>query len=200
MEEKELIQSARKGNLEAFNDLILDYQDRVYNLAYYVLLDAQAAEDTTQKAFISAFQNIRQFKGGSFQAWLLRLVVNLCDKELRREHHPTVGPSGLKKPDPNEIEMAWGLAYNAESFVEWFDQAECGERLLRCLNQLPSMVRIAVVLVDVQRLDFLDAAAVLGVSVKLFKNYLALGRMRMMQGSYPYKRKTNVNWRSVTDS
>ena len=72
MEEKDLIHSARRGNLEAFNRLVLAYQDRVYNLAYYVLLDVQAAEDTTQKAFISAFQNIRQFKGGSFQVWLLR--------------------------------------------------------------------------------------------------------------------------------
>jgi len=113
MDEKDFIQSAKKGNLDAFNSLVLTYQDRVYNLAYYALSDAQAAENTTQKAFISAFHKIRQVRGRPFQVWLLRIVVNLCYEELRR-----------------------------------------------CLNPLPSMVRIAVTLVDIQQLDYVEAAEV----------------------------------------
>ena len=142
MDEKDFIQSAKKGNLDAFNSLVLTYQDRVYNLAYYALSDAQAAENTTQKAFISAFHKIRQVRGRPFQVWLLRIVVNLCYEELRR-----------------------------------------------CLNPLPSMVRIAVTLVDIQQLDYVEAAEVMGVPKEVLKCFLSLGRVGILQGSYQTKQR-----------
>jgi DNA-directed RNA polymerase specialized sigma24 family protein len=137
MDEKDLIQSAKKGDLEAFNNLVLTYQDRVYNLAYYALSDAQAAENTTQKVFISAFQKIRQVRRRPFQVWLLGIVVNLCFEELRRY-----------------------------------------------LNPLPSMVRIAVTLVDIQQLDYVEAAEIMGVPKEDLKYFLSIGRVRILQGSY----------------
>ncbi|MGW8143521.1 MAG: RNA polymerase sigma factor, partial [Anaerolineales bacterium] len=90
MDENGLIEDARHGDLDAFNRLILAYQDRVYNQAYRVLGEAQAADDATQEAFISAYKNLRSFRGGSFRAWLLRIVTNACYDELRRrKRRPT---------------------------------------------------------------------------------------------------------------
>jgi RNA polymerase sigma-70 factor (ECF subfamily) len=63
MDEVELIQAARKGDLNAFNRLILAYQDMVYSQAYRVLGDPQAADDAAQVAFISAYKNLRKFRG-----------------------------------------------------------------------------------------------------------------------------------------
>ena len=78
MDETGLIQDAQGGDLEAFNRLILAYQDRVYNQAFRVLGEYQSADDATQEAFISAYKSIRSFRGGSFRAWLLRIVTNAC--------------------------------------------------------------------------------------------------------------------------
>ena len=90
MDEIALITDARQGDLDAFNRLVLAYQDRVYSQAYRLLNDPHGADDATQEAFISAYKNLRSFRGGSFRAWLLRIVTNACYDELRsRNRKPT---------------------------------------------------------------------------------------------------------------
>ncbi|HEY4720682.1 MAG TPA: sigma-70 family RNA polymerase sigma factor, partial [Anaerolineae bacterium] len=84
MDENALIQSARKGDLNAFNTLVLAYQHQVYNLAYRIMGEQAAAEDATQDTFISAYKNLKSFRGGSFKSWLLRIVTNACYDDLRR--------------------------------------------------------------------------------------------------------------------
>jgi RNA polymerase sigma-70 factor (ECF subfamily) len=83
VDEKALIASARRGDTRAFNELVSHYQDMVYNVAYRILGDAEAAADAGQEAFLSAFQAIDKFKGGSFKAWLLRIATNACYDQLR---------------------------------------------------------------------------------------------------------------------
>ena len=68
--EEMLVQTARHGDLEAFNSLVLMHQERVYNLAYRILGDETAAADATQEAFLLAYRHIGRFKQGSFFAWL----------------------------------------------------------------------------------------------------------------------------------
>jgi RNA polymerase sigma factor (sigma-70 family) len=91
MDEEALIQSAKEGDLNSFNRLVLAYQDLVFTQACRLLNDDQAADDATQEAFISAFRSIRKYRGGSFRAWLLRIVTNACYDELRRrKRRPTI--------------------------------------------------------------------------------------------------------------
>ena len=66
MDETALINSAQQGDLNAFNTLILHYQDAVFNTAVRILGDEDQAQDAAQEAFISAFQSIKNFRGGSF--------------------------------------------------------------------------------------------------------------------------------------
>jgi len=72
MDETALLRAARKGDLEAFNRLVLAYQGLAYNVALRITGETRSAEDATQEAFISAFRSLRSFRGGSFRAWLLR--------------------------------------------------------------------------------------------------------------------------------
>jgi len=76
MEEDELIQRAKEGDLDCFNQLVERYQREVYNLPLRMLSNAPAAEDATQDAFLSAFRGIGKFRGGSFRAWLFRIAAN----------------------------------------------------------------------------------------------------------------------------
>ena len=84
MEEFALIRSARQGDLEAFNRLVLIHQDAVYNQAFWILRSREDAEDATQETFIRAYTNLSRFRNGFFLAWLLRIVTNTCIDELRR--------------------------------------------------------------------------------------------------------------------
>jgi len=64
MDEASLITAAQQGKVDAFNELVLTYQQQVYNLAYRILGDPASAADATQEAFISAFQSLPRFRGG----------------------------------------------------------------------------------------------------------------------------------------
>jgi len=66
MDESQMIGYAKEGDLDAFNRLVLAYQDVAYNVAYRMMGDPASAEDVTQEAFISAFKRLNTFRGGSF--------------------------------------------------------------------------------------------------------------------------------------
>src|SRR5215475_13101222 len=84
MDELALIKEAHRGHVESFNTLVLHYQVSVFNLAYRLIGETDAAADATQEAFISAYGHLSQFRGGSFKSWLMRIVTNSCYDELRR--------------------------------------------------------------------------------------------------------------------
>src|SRR5512136_2643651 len=106
MDEAALIQSARKGDLDSFNSLVLVYQHQVYNLAYRIMATEAAAADATQEAFISAYKNLKSFRGGSFKSWLLRIVTNACYDELRkRKRRPATSLEDLMGDEYGEGEF-----------------------------------------------------------------------------------------------
>jgi RNA polymerase sigma-70 factor (ECF subfamily) len=84
MDERELIDGAQQSDLGAFNQLVLNYQSVAFNVAYRIMGDPDSAADATQDAFISAYRNIKRFRGGSFRSWILRIVTNACYDELRK--------------------------------------------------------------------------------------------------------------------
>src|SRR5512142_1843577 len=100
MDEPALIRDAQTGDLDAFNRLVLAYQDIAFNLALRMLNDEDAAADATQTAFISAYRNLHAYRGGSFRAWVLRMVTNSCYDELRKRHrHPTTSLEPMTDDD-----------------------------------------------------------------------------------------------------
>lgn len=78
--------------MDAFNHLVLTYQEQVFNLTYRMLNDEMAAEDAAQNTFINAFQHIKSFRGGSFRAWILRIAANTSYDELRRKKRKPTQP------------------------------------------------------------------------------------------------------------
>lgn len=179
MDEIALISDARQGDLDAFNRLVLAYQDRVYSQAYRVLNDSQGADDATQEAFISAYKNLRSFRGGSFRAWLLRIVTNACYDELRRrKRKPTTSLEPLDDSG-DEIESPHWIADPGELPEENVIRAELGKAIQNCLEKLPVDFRVVMVLVDVQGMDYLEAADVVGKPLGTVKSRLARARGRM---------------------
>ena len=174
-----LIQDAKNGDLDAFNCLVLAYQDLLYNQAYRMLGEEEAAADATQNAFISAYRNVCSYRGGSFRAWLLRIVTNACYDELRRRKRRPTTPLEPLDGDDEEVESPGWLADPAESPEQAAERAELSRALKHCLEDLSPEFRSVVVLVDLQGLDYLEAAQVIGSPVGTVKSRLARARLRM---------------------
>ena len=179
MHEAALIQDACRGDLDAFNRLVLAYQDLVYNQAYRLMGDFDAAEDATQDAFIAAYRKLDTYRGGSFKAWLLRIVTNLCYDELRRrKRRPTTPLEPLDQED-EEVESPRWLSDPAESPEQRAERAELSRALQRCLDGLPPEFRAVVALVDIQGMDYTEAAQATGNPLGTIKSRLARGRLRL---------------------
>ena len=179
MDEAYLIQAAIDGDLEAFNHLITTYQVVVYNQAYRVLGEADAADDTTQDAFISAYQKLHTYRGGSFKAWLLRIVTNACYDELRRRKRRPTTPLEPMDDYDDEIESPRWMADPGELPEDTMARAELAKALQKCLNDLSPDYRMAVVLVDIQAMDYAEAAAAIGKPLGTLKSRLARARTGM---------------------
>lgn len=181
MDEDLLIQDAVAGDLNAFNRLVLAYQDMVYTHAYRIMGEVSAAEDATQEAMISAYKNLSSFRGGSFKAWLLRIVTNSCYDELRRRKRRPTTPLEPLDADSEEIESPRWIADPGESPDEAAERVELGQAIQDCLNDLPDDFRMVVVLVDVQEMDYQEAANIAGLPLGTVKSRLARARTRLRE-------------------
>jgi RNA polymerase sigma-70 factor (ECF subfamily) len=179
MDEQALIRDAQDGDLDAFNRLVLAYQDLAFNLALRMLTDEDAAADATQTAFFSAYRNLNSYRGGSFKAWILRMVTNSCYDELRRRHrHPSVSLEPTTEDD-EEVESPRWLADDGPSPEQSLEQAEIEHAIQHCLENLPDDFRAVVVMVDVQGLDYGEVAIAIGKPLGTIKSRLARARLRL---------------------
>jgi RNA polymerase sigma-70 factor (ECF subfamily) len=177
MDEKALIDAARRGDVSSFNRLVLSYQSMVYNLAYRILGDGDAAADATQDTFTSAFKGIGKFRGGSFKSWLMRIVTNTCYDQLRRkQRRPTTSLNDLLELDSAPIRS---LSDPTESPEEYALRQELSNTIQIGIGTLPSDQRVALVLSDVQGLSYQEIAEVTGVSLGTVKSRLSRARGKM---------------------
>lgn len=176
--EEKLVQAAQRGQLPAFNELILHYQHQVYNLAYHIMQDPAAADDATQEAFISAYHALAKFRGGSFRAWLLRIVRNACYDELRRyKRHPSISWEDFGELDKEANPY---LRSKVESPEESVQRDELCALLERTLKRLPIEQQTTLFLVDRLGLAYDEVGATMEVPLGTVKSrlYRARGKMR----------------------
>jgi RNA polymerase sigma-70 factor (ECF subfamily) len=181
MDEVGLIRDARDGDLDSFNRLVLAYQDVVFNQAYRVMGEYEAAQDATQEAFISAYRKLGSYRGGSFRAWLLRIVTNACYDELRRRKRRPTTPLEPVDSYDEEIQSPRWMADPGEKPEDTVTRAELSDAIQHCLDELPIDFRTAVVLVDIQGMNYAEAAAVVGTPLGTIKSRLARARRGLRQ-------------------
>lgn len=179
MDESALIHRAQTGDLDAFNQLVLHYQDRLYNAAYRILGDADEAADAAQEAFIAAFRKIGSFRGGSFQAWLLRIVTNQCYDLLRQRKRRPAMPLEPDYFGEEAFESPRWLADDRPLPEEQTALRALDAAIQRCLDALPDAFRVVAVLVDVEGLAYAEAARLLRKPIGTIRSRLARARARL---------------------
>jgi RNA polymerase sigma-70 factor (ECF subfamily) len=165
---------ARRGDPEAFTQLIMQYQVPVYNMALRMVGRPDDAADIAQEAFTRAWEKIRTLRDAPFKSWLFQIAANLCYDHFRRgrrygempdeETNKVVG-LGIATPDPQE-------------------RAEARERnrLVReSIEALDPDMRLAIVLRDINGMAYDEIAGVLRVPLGTVKSRIARARAQVQE-------------------
>jgi RNA polymerase sigma-70 factor, ECF subfamily len=175
-DEPALIAAAQRGDLPAFNQLILHHQGLAYNVAYRIVTDADVAADATQDGFVKAFSRIGQYRGGSFKAWLLRIITNTCYDALRaRKRRPTTA----LETDDEDPEHDSTLLDRTERPDEYVLRQELAGTIQAAIGQLPPDQRTVLILCDVEGLDYQEIAEATGAALGTVKSRLSRARARV---------------------
>jgi RNA polymerase sigma factor (sigma-70 family) len=185
--ERQVIERARRGDVAAFNTLVTQYQSMAYGLALRMLGDPEAAADVTQDAFFSAYRNLDSYRGASFRSWLLRIVSNGCyDFWRAQRRRPSTSLEALREGasdglDDGQNDTALGDAGADPTWAP--DQVALRRETISAIEaallRLPREQRMAVVLSDVQGLDYEEVARVMGVPLGTVKSRIARARDRL---------------------
>lgn len=177
MDEIRIIKEAQKGSLAAFNQLIMAYQGTAYNVAYRVIGNSEAAADACQDAFLKAYRAIRQYQGGSFKSWLLRIVTNTCYDHIRyKSRRPATSLEDLTE---NPDDHAETLISEEERPEDQVLRGELNDVIQMGINQLPEDQRVILVLSDVQGLAYQEIAEIIDQPLGTVKSRLSRGRQRL---------------------
>lgn len=195
MNEQALIVDAQGGDLDAFNTLILHYQDSVYNVALRIMGDEFFAADAAQEAFISAFKSIASFRGGSFKAWLMRIVTNACYDELRRKKRRPTTPLEPETDDGEEMDSPRWLADSSMTPSQQAEADELEHAIQHCINNLPLEFKTVVVMADLQGLDYSEVASAVRVPLGTVKSRLARARLRLRECLRSFEELLPANYR-----
>jgi RNA polymerase sigma-70 factor (ECF subfamily) len=176
-----LVQAAKKGDLEAFSQLVQLYDRNVFRIAQHITHNEEDAQDVVQEAFLKAYTNLDQFQGNSkFYTWLVRIAVNEALMKLRkRRTSKTVSLDDDVETEegvmPREV-ADWGP--NPEQL---YGQTELGEVLKKTIQGLPPGFRTVFVLRDVEGLSTEETAETLGLSVPAVKSRLLRARLQLRE-------------------
>ena len=169
------VDRVRRGDAEAFGELVHAYQHRLVNYARALTSNTADAEDVAQEAFLRAYRAIHQFRGGSsFKTWLYQIVTNVARTHLDRRRSRQEDLAG----DPAESPQAFGNPTSGED-------VELGiilrDRIDRALAALSPDLREVVVLRDVEGLEYKEIAAALDVPIGTVESRLFRARQRLKE-------------------
>lgn len=175
-----LINRIKRGDLEAFEEIVNKYQTRIYNLALNVLREEMDAQEVVQDIFLAVYSQIHTFEGrSSFYCWLYRIAVNqslMRKRERKREEVHTPLGDYLPKFDAE--------GHHLSPVQDWSEQVEdvvmreeLMARLSVFIDELPELYKLAFYLVDIDGLKIEEAAGVLGSSVAALKSRLHRARL-----------------------
>jgi len=156
--------------------LMVEHQPRLFRRAYQMLGDRQSAEDLAQETWVRAHLGLSGYRGGSFLAWLERILRNACIDEIRRTGRQAAVSLDAADADADGPELQERLADTTASVEEAIERSELSEHLRGGLRRLPADQRAAIALIDIYELDYREAARALGVPVGTVKSRVSRAR------------------------
>ena len=179
--EMALVQAAKKGDLEAFSELVRRYDRNVFRIAQHITHNEEDAQDVVQDAFLKAYQNLEQFQGNSkFYTWLVRIAVNEALMKLRRRRSDKT-VSIDEDVETEEGSMPREVADWSPNPEQLYGQSELSDILKKTIQGLPPGFRTVFVLRDVEGLSTEETAEMLSLSIPAVKSRLLRARLQLRE-------------------
>jgi RNA polymerase sigma-70 factor, ECF subfamily len=180
----ELIASFKAGDHSAFQELVLKYEQRVYNHCLRMVSDEVESYDLTQEVFLKVFRKIKNYEHTySFYTWLYRITVNCCIDYLRRKrrHIQGVSLSAGGADDPSENGREQDIPDSTFMPDTTLLNRELDEVLRGAIAQLSEKLRSIIILKEVEGFSYEEIAEVLGCSRGTVKSRLFRARERLKE-------------------
>ncbi|MBS3820361.1 MAG: sigma-70 family RNA polymerase sigma factor [Planctomycetes bacterium] len=180
-DEVAVVRRCQDGDTAAYGELVIRYQDRIYNVMRR-MAGPDDAEELAQEAFLKAFEKIDQFRGGSrFYTWLFRIAMNLAISRRRRGAKVKFlsmnatgdDEQGQSFTDTVTADLSRQRTPAPEANVM---ARETSQQIEAALDALDEEFRAAIVLRDIEELDYADIAEILDVPVGTVKSRIHRGR------------------------
>src|ERR1700730_9635494 len=203
-DEQLLVARSQRGDVDAFNQLVLRYQQAVFTVVLRMLRDRGVAADVTQETFLAAFRAMPSFRGGSsFRAWLLRIASNQsCDQWRRTHRHPVDSLDSLTDEDePSSAGVMSSLIETAQDVnpEEALLTSELQQVIQLGLEGLPLDQRVAVVLCDIQGMSYEEIAVATETTLGTVRSRIARGRARLRGYLLQHRELLPGNYRLLSD-
>lgn len=190
IDEQRLIAKLKRRDCRAFEQLVNQYQGRVYNFIYRMIGGREEAQDLAQEVFVSIFKNIDGFRGeSSLATWIYRITANHCKNRRkylgrRKVEHPMTLENEDKEMASSHIPVAVGVS-RPDELVEGY-QTEV--LIQRAIAELDEEQRTILVLRDIQSVSYEDISEITGLPLGTVKSRLHRARMTLKDKLAPYLR------------
>ncbi|MBR5123168.1 MAG: sigma-70 family RNA polymerase sigma factor [Anaerotignum sp.] len=179
LKEKDLIRRAKQGDMLAFEELILQHEKIVYNVALRMMNHSEDARDISQEVFLKAYRNLANFdERSAFSTWLYRITHNTCIDEMRKRK----GKQSYSLEEELENEdgsMQRQIADEGDTPEESLLREEQKSEILQALDTLSEEHKAAIILRDVKGLSYEEISEILELSLGTVKSRISRARNQL---------------------
>jgi len=192
--ERLLLKRAKKGDVDAFEQLIEKYQKKVYNIALKMLGNKEDAYDMSHEVFIRVYRSIDKFKEqASLSTWIYKITTNVCLDEIRRRKNRfTVSIDDDMELNDSKVKRQ--IEYDGPSPEIIVEENELREIINKSIQQLPEQYRVVTILRDIQGFSYEEIANILDVPQGTVKSRINRARAMLRDILYEKKELLNKNY------
>ncbi|MEA4960515.1 RNA polymerase sigma factor [Lutispora sp.] len=177
--ERLLVDKSKKGNLDAFEELISAYEKKAYNIAYRMMGNEEDAKDMAQEAFIKIYKSIQNFREeSSFSTWLYRIVTNVCLDELRKRKNNRQVPLELNI-ETDKGSAIVELSAEKETPEDIYERVEKRQLIQNAISSLGDDYKTVIILRDIQGFGYEEIASMLNCSLGTIKSRINRARNQL---------------------
>src|SRR5687767_6078535 len=183
-----LVRAAQKGDMAAFEVLVVRHRDKIYARAFSMMRSEEEALDLSQEAWVKGWQRLKQFHGdSSFVTWMTRIVINLCLDQLRKHKRHRAESIELLEEESGGVERQMPVI--TANPTEGLERRELRQRIDRALGLLSYEHRTVLILHEFEELEYKEIAKRMQCSIGTVMSRLFYARRKMAALMASYKRE-----------
>jgi len=186
--DKALVRKAQRGDMAAFEELVLRHRDKIYARAFSMMRNEEEAVDLSQEAWVKGWQRLKQFQGeSSFVTWMTRIVINLCLDQLRKQKRHRTESIELMEEESGGVERQMPVVQ--VNPTEGLERRELRARIDKALSQISVEHRTVLILHEFEELEYKEIAKRMQCSIGTVMSRLFYARRKMANLLAGYKRE-----------